>query len=108
MSLKSAPFRTRQWLVALCVFLVTAAVAGAFVYHSEQLGLSSARSRAADLAADHAQTLQRGLERDLSATYAIAALVRQGGGVVADFEAVATEMLAFYPGSCSTLSGKNP
>ena len=98
MSLKPAPFRTRQWLVALCVFLIAAATAGAFVYRSEQQGLSSARSRAADLAADHAQTLQRGLEHDLSATYAIAALVRQGRGVVADFEAVATEMLPFYPG----------
>ena len=98
MSLKPASFRTRQWLVALCVFLVTAAVAGAFIYYSEQQGLSNVRSLASDLAADHAQTLQRGLERDLSATYAIAALVRQGRGVVADFEAVGTEMLPFYPG----------
>ena len=98
MSLKPASSRTRQWLVALCVFLVTAAAAGAFIYYSEQQGLFNARNRAADLAADHAQTLQRGLERDLSATYAIAALVRQGRGVVADFEAVATEMLPFYPG----------
>ena len=98
MSLKPAFFRTRQWWVALCVFLIAAATAGAFVYRSEQQGLSSARSRAADLAADHAQTLQRGLEHDLSATYAIAALVRQGRGVVPDFESVATEMLPFYPG----------
>ena len=57
-----------------------------------------ARSRAADLATDHAQILQRGIERALSATYAIAALVRQGQGDVPDFEAVATEMLPFYPG----------
>ncbi len=98
MNLKPYPFRSSQWLVALCVFLVTAALAGALVAYSEQQGLSHARNRAADLAADHAQTLQRGLEHDLSATYAIAAMVRQGRGVVADFEAVATELLPFYPG----------
>jgi diguanylate cyclase (GGDEF)-like protein len=98
MDLKPSPSRRSQWLVAVCGFLAVAAMAGSFVLHSEQQGLSAARSRAADLAADHAQTLQRGLEHDLSATYAIAALVRQGRGVVADFEAVATELLPFYPG----------
>ena len=50
------------------------------------------------MASDHAQTLQRDIERSLSATYAIAALVRQGQGNIRDFEAVATEMLPFYPG----------
>jgi len=34
----------------------------------------------------------------LSATYAVAALIRQGHGTVVDFEAVATELLPFYPG----------
>jgi sensor domain CHASE-containing protein len=42
--------------------------------------------------------LQRGIERALSATYAIAALVHQGGGFVNDFNGVATQMLPFYPG----------
>ena len=34
----------------------------------------------------------------MSATYAIAALVRQGRGFVNDFNGVATQMLPFYPG----------
>ncbi|HNM39050.1 MAG TPA: EAL domain-containing protein, partial [Giesbergeria sp.] len=39
-----------------------------------------------------------GIERALSATYAIAALVHQGRGFVNDFNGVATQMLPFYPG----------
>lgn len=85
-------------MLALFVFLGTAVLAMAWISRSEKQERSEAQARAADLAADHAQSLQRGIERALSATYAIAALVRQGRGVLPDFEAVATEMLPFYPG----------
>ena len=66
--------------------------------HSVQQQVDKSKALAADLAADHAQALQRGIDRALSATYAMAALVRQGGGEVLDFDGVATEMLPFYPG----------
>ena len=98
MSSKSLRSRHSHWLAAACVFLVSGVLSGLFVAHSERQALDIARSRAADVAADHAQTLQRGLEHTFSATYAVAALVRQGGGVVGDFEGVATELLPFYPG----------
>jgi diguanylate cyclase (GGDEF)-like protein/PAS domain S-box-containing protein len=90
--------RTRQWIVATGVFFFSAVVVFALIWRWEQQTLVEVRARAADLATDHAQTLQRDIERALSATYAIAALIRQGQGNVADFEAVATEMLPFYPG----------
>ena len=90
--------RSNQWLVAGCAFLATAAVVTAFTLRSEKQDITEARNRAAGLASDHSQTLQRGIERALSATYAIAALVRQGQGRIPGFEAVATEMLPFYPG----------
>ncbi|NDP37130.1 MAG: EAL domain-containing protein [Rhodoferax sp.] len=90
--------RTRQWLVATVVFFFSAVAAVFLIWRWEQQTLVEARAHAADMASDHAQTLQRDIERSLSATYAIAALVRQGQGDVRDFEAVATEMLPFYPG----------
>ena len=90
--------RTRQWLVATCVFIFSALSASILIWRENQQNLAEVRARAADLASDHAQTLQRDIERALSATYAIAALIRQGQGDVPDFEAVATQMLPFYPG----------
>jgi diguanylate cyclase (GGDEF)-like protein/PAS domain S-box-containing protein len=87
-----------QWMLVSCVFVISVVLASTVIWRMEQQELNGARMRAADLAADHAQTLQRGIERALSATYAIAALVRQGQGKVLDFEAVATELLPFYPG----------
>ncbi|HSV55290.1 MAG TPA: PAS domain S-box protein, partial [Burkholderiaceae bacterium] len=77
---------------------MTAVVAAMLIWHSEGQRLSEARTRVADMAGDHAQALQRGIERALSVTYAVAALVRQGNGTVRDYEAVATQMLPFYPG----------
>ena len=90
--------RQRQWLLALLVFACGLVMVSFWLRHSAQQEEAKSRALAADLAADHAQSLQRGIERALSATYAIAALVRQGRGFVNDFNGVATQMLPFYPG----------
>ena len=90
--------RQRQWLLALLVFACGLVMVSFWLRHSAQQEEARSRALAADLAADHAQSLQRGIERALSATYAIAALVRQGRGFVNDFNGVATQMLPFYPG----------
>jgi diguanylate cyclase (GGDEF)-like protein/PAS domain S-box-containing protein len=93
------PYRiSRSWIVACAIFLTTAVAAAVLIWNSENQRRSEAKTRVADLAGDHAQALQRGIERALSATYAVAALVRQGNGTVRDFEAVGTQMLPFYPG----------
>ncbi|WP_394755999.1 EAL domain-containing protein [Rhodoferax sp.] len=98
MMIAHRPNRTRQWIVATSIFLLSALAATVLIWRWQQQEIAEVRALAADLAADHAQTLQRDIERALSATYAIAALIRQGQGDVRDFEAVATEMLLFYPG----------
>jgi diguanylate cyclase (GGDEF)-like protein len=88
----------QQWLLVAGAFMLSATLASGLIWRSDLSDRAEARARAGDLAADHAQALQRGIERALSATYAIAALVRQGQGSLQNFEAVATEMLPFYPG----------
>jgi len=90
--------RQQQWLVSLLVLVSGLLMVQVWDRHSVQQQRDKSMALAADLAADHAQSLQRGIERALSATYALAALVRQGGGEVQDFDGVATEMLPFYPG----------
>jgi diguanylate cyclase (GGDEF)-like protein len=86
--------RTVAWLV----FLVGVLVSGGVIWQLEQRAQASERLRVAALAGDHAHAIQSTMERALSATYSIAAMVRQGKGQVPDFEGVATEMLAWYPG----------
>ncbi|NJM12318.1 MAG: EAL domain-containing protein [Synechococcaceae cyanobacterium SM1_2_3] len=90
---------THSFAVAMMIFLIAAATASAVIWRSEQNRIQIERARISDLAGDHAQAIQRHLERALSATYALAALVRQGNGVVSNFDAVAKEMLPFYPGA---------
>ncbi|MBK9021125.1 MAG: CHASE domain-containing protein [Sulfuritalea sp.] len=62
---------------------------------------SSGAPASPTLAHDHALVIQRSIEHALSATYALAALVRQGNGKVANFEGTAQEMLQFYPGAAA-------
>ncbi len=85
-------------VVASCIFLLSAAVAANLIWDSEQHHLKEDRARVAALANDHARALETTIERALSATYALAALVRQGNGTIPDFDAVASQMLGFYPG----------
>jgi sensor domain CHASE-containing protein len=82
----------------LLVFLVSVLVTGALVRLSEQRAEQAQRAGLAEQALAHANTIQRGMERALSATFSLAALVRQGNGSVANFEEVASQMLHYYPG----------
>ena len=97
-----SPARLGLWraplLVAAAAFLVTALLSSLVIVELERRAAQEARMRAASLASGRAQAIQTTLERALSSTYALAAMVRQGGGHVADFEGVATEMLSLYPG----------
>jgi len=84
--------------VAIVVFGLAAVACLGLIWKLEQRSLAAERMHVATLAGDHAHAIQSTMERALSATYSIAAMVRQGKGHVPDFEGVATEMLRWYPG----------
>ena len=88
----------RPLLVAFAVFLLAAVAAAALIWHSDRHDRQTERARVFSLASEHAGNLQRSIERSLSATYALAAMVRQGNGTVPNFDEVASQMLPFYPG----------
>jgi diguanylate cyclase (GGDEF)-like protein len=92
------PQNGRPMVVALIVFVLAALASGTVVWTQEQRNMASQRMRMEAMASDHAHDIQTTVERALSATYSIAAMVRQGKGNVPDFEGVAAEMLPWYPG----------
>ncbi len=93
--------KSHSLAVAFASFLLSLLIGGMLVWNAEQQREQQARERVADMAGDHAQALQRNIERALSATYALAALVRQGNGRVPEFEETARQMLPYYPGAAS-------
>ncbi len=86
-------------MVGSIVFLLAAFVSGVIVWQIERHFLESERARAARLAADHAHSIEYTIVHALSASQALAALVRQGNGNVPGFESLAGTMLPFYPGA---------
>ena len=85
-------------LAAAIVFILGTALAVIFTWDSEQNRLEIERARASHIAGDYAHELEVIIERALSVTYSLAALVRQGKGRFTDFEATANELLSYYPG----------
>jgi diguanylate cyclase (GGDEF)-like protein len=96
--MSSARRSNRPLLAAASVFLVSAMVAAGLIWQLETRLIQLERARVANLAANYSHAIQSNIERALSASYAVAALVRQGNGRVDNFEAVAGEMLPYYPG----------
>ena len=94
------PFR-RPLIAALIAFLLAGAAAVGVVRQSEQYRLHEQRTHLADLAHNYGDAIQNSTQRTLSATYALAALVRQGHGSIANFDAIASELLRYYPGAAS-------
>ena len=52
----------QPWLLVVGAFLMSAGLATGLIWRSELNDRTEARARAGDLAADHAQALQRGIE----------------------------------------------
>ena len=91
----------RPHRAAAVVFLLSAVVGSLLAWRLEDYRLQRERARVSDIAGEHAHAIQDNIERSLSATYALAALVRQGKGAIPDFDATAGEMLPYYPGAAS-------
>ena len=87
--------------MALLVFTLTGLMTAALIGFVETGLRDQERTQVGALAANHAQDIQRDVERALTATYALAALVRQGRGEIANFAALAAEMLPYYPGAAA-------
>jgi diguanylate cyclase (GGDEF)-like protein/PAS domain S-box-containing protein len=90
--------RHRARLAGVVVFVIAAVLAGMLVVHSERRQLALQRAEVAAQALDKAHDIRSVIEHALASTYALAALVRQGKGEVADFDLVARAMLPLFPG----------
>jgi len=79
-------------------FLVSVLLATLYVNSLDRARVVDQRQAAVDTARSAVARLQLNIDHALSATSALAALVRQGNGKVPDFNAVGEEILRLYPG----------
>ena len=91
--------RASPAVAAALVFAIAATFASLLAWRLDRNDVESERSRALDMAGDHAHALREQIEHSLSATSALAALVRQGNGTIREFESLAAQMLPYYPGA---------
>jgi len=90
----------RDWLlpgVLLALFL-SILIAAVFVWSIEKVRRLDAEERARRLAETVAHEFGERLDRSLSASYALATLIRQGRGEIENFETLAREMIGVYGG----------
>ena len=95
----SAGRSARSLLVACIVFVLTALAAASLVAGIQRDRLQHERTLIGGYAKDHAEHIGVYIARALSATYALATLVRVGNGSIPNFDDVAAQMLPLYPGA---------
>ena len=71
------------------------------VWMADRNEIEKAKALALTVISDRASTVQITIDRALSATYALGAMVRQSGGQIDDFDAIAAQLIPFYPGVAS-------
>jgi sensor domain CHASE-containing protein len=95
----TAPLKPRSALATgVVVFLISGFIAMAAVWGLDQSSIKAAKLNAAIEVAEQANAMQVSIDRALSATYALGAMVKQGGGKITDFNSVADKLLPYYPG----------
>lgn len=91
--------RSRQhWAVAALVFTVSGLIFSYLIWQLEERRATAQRTTVLNIATEQAQVIESRIQRLMSATYLLAAIVRKDGGEVRQFEEVATQILPFYPG----------
>ena len=95
------PGTARTRIVTLLFFLAVSLLGTLIVLFVENHHLQVKQKQAGDITARFAYTIQDRLNRSLSATYALAALIRQGNGRIDHFEQLGSEMLPLYGGISS-------
>ncbi len=89
-------FFWKPLLVSVFIFLLLLS-AGMFLVTLDLENRTSAReSHLAEVAAGQARSISSELDRQLSATFALAATLRQGGGQIDNFPAIGREMVLAY------------
>lgn len=96
---RHAPAQLRSlYLKVLIVFVGCMLLGSAVILWLDQNEVEEHKREAIAAASVHGHLLEQQLTRSLSATYALAALLRQGNGQAEDFEALASGMLTMYGG----------
>jgi len=86
---------------------MAALVSAAIVWYSELVRRDDEREHVSRVGATFATALKGDIDRALSATYALSALVRHHRGVPPDFDAVANQLLQHYPGAAALALAPN-
>lgn len=92
---------TRQgtyWAITVGVFVIVLAIGSALVGLVERSRRTDELHKTAEIAQLHAREISDRLDQALSATFALAAVVKQGGGKIDAFESLAAEMIRTYGG----------
>jgi sensor domain CHASE-containing protein len=79
-------------------FLASLLVSLLFIHLSEQFRYEKSRLITKNIASSYVSLVKNNIAQALSATYPLAALVRNQNGRTEGFNGLATEMMAFYPG----------
>ena len=88
-------------LVGLIAGMLSFILAAGVVWIADKNDLEAAQALALSEVTDRASTVQVTIDRALSATYALGAMVQQGGGRIDDFDAIAAQLIPCYPGVAS-------
>jgi signal transduction histidine kinase len=89
---------SRLYLKVFCVFITSVLLGGGVTFLVDRNEVLDRQRAAMEVASIHGHLLQEQAARSLSATYALAAVLRQGNGHIDNFDAMASEMLNLYGG----------
>ena len=97
---RSAVLSRPAWAAAI-VFVAALTLTAGLIWRYEQARIHDARDVASALVAERAYAIEHNVDRVLSATYALAAMLQQGKGHIPHFEETAGQLLRYYPGAAA-------
>ncbi|MEQ1620045.1 MAG: EAL domain-containing protein [Methylococcales bacterium] len=85
-------------IIAGLAFVIMGSIAAGVIFYLQEHRLEVSRARVEDHIGVHTHALSSSIDHAMSATFALAAIVKQDQGKASNFESVAQQMLPLYPG----------
>lgn len=84
--------------IFIIVFFLMFFLFSSFAIYLQRVLADEKKAEVLNIATYYSYDVKAYLDRALSASYAVAALISQGDGIVRNFEAISEDILPFYPG----------
>ncbi len=89
-------FAQKEWIVGIFIFLISAIVSGAIIWHFEKMRINQMKDKIENIANENIFNLHKNIDQILALSYPLSTMVQEDGNIN-NFQFSAEKLLEYFP-----------